>query len=811
MPHLIGGFKRLTSVCVLAWGLAGCASLGSSGRVPRAADSLLAQAQLNETLVEHTSETLRRNVDVRLALGLRLDRLPTLVAGSLREDAMYAREVQRDLEDIWYAALTQNDYLSLLSTHWDLSNDAEAPVYRTLDYSAVIPGVSPIPAIARSLALHPIESREDVLRYIFLLDNVGLFFPELRQTLSDQAKRHITIPVPALDSVVAFVKQFRQPAARSPFALDAERLTRIDSISRGKVLAEITQKVDSQINVQIDSLIEFLDGEYRKLASDSTQATFGLHSYPGGTQYYQYLIRRVTTLEVSPNDLYTYAVREVGRISAAMAAIRTKLGFSGSDSAFRASLRGDQRFVLQSTGDFEARVVKAVQLLRDSVYARLGIAISDSLSLVARDSEILDGSRTVNLVEPDALDPRYRLEYARDQITRMPTFVIPALIAREVVPGRFALISAVRRNDTIPTLRQLMRFPGFVDGWGEHARGLVGELGLYADDHEAYGALMVELEAAARMVTDLGIHAFGWTHPNAVRYLRLHSVDPTTADGDVLRIAVAEPARAIAAKVGSREFGGQRAWVRRELGPLFNDGALQREIFRVGVLPLPLLSQHLTWFVWKTKTAGRDSTTKGAVNGKPNEALLDCCSAADNWMRDEPGYWAARAVADFGVAGDRNGTASVAANAAEHAGDFRRGDEVAREPDGDADRTGIGTTESAVGVPHAGRSVSQCICTPRWVHFHLARSSDLSQQRSGACTGSWSRDRARDGEAQRVADEQSAVGDTGAGCRFDIFGDRARGWQRAGNGFDAGVSEVRPRRRDSGGRLGIQVFARAAL
>jgi uncharacterized protein (DUF885 family) len=133
---------------------------------------------------------------------------------------------------------------------------------------------------------------------------------------------------------------------------------------------------------------------------------------------------------------------------------------------------------------------------------------------------------------------------------------------------------------------------------------LVGELGLYMDDYQAYGALVLELEAAARMVADLGIHAFSWTYQQAVRYLRLYSVDPGTAEGDVLRIAVVEPARAIAAKVGSREFAGQRAWVRRELGTQFDDGALQREIFRVGVLPLALLSQHLTWFVWQEKNRG---------------------------------------------------------------------------------------------------------------------------------------------------------------------------------------------------------------
>jgi uncharacterized protein (DUF885 family) len=89
--------------------------------------------------------------------------------------------------------------------------------------------------------------------------------------------------------------------------------------------------------------------------------------------------------------------------------------------------------------------------------------------------------------------------------------------------------------------------------------------------------------------------------------LRLYSVDPSSASSDALRIAIAEPARAVAAKIGSRELAGQRAWVRRQLGAQFDDGALQRELFRIGVLPLPIVSQHLAWYVWKRK---QDSVKK---------------------------------------------------------------------------------------------------------------------------------------------------------------------------------------------------------
>lgn len=601
-PLMDGRTKRLSNLtpAFLALGLSACVSISPTRTTPSAVDSLLAVTRLNEVIVTHSRRVLLQDTDMRLAFGLRLDRLPSAYADTRREEARYARAVQRDLERIRYDALSQDDYLTLLAVHWDLSNKSEAPIYRALDFSAVVPGASPIPAIARAMSQHQMEVQEDLARYLYLLDNLGLFFSEKRHILREQAATGITIPRIAIDSVIAFLRTFRQAGHASPFALSSERLTRVDSLSRASVAAAIAERIDSDANVQLDSLIAYLDGPYRaQLADTAVGVPIGLGRYPGGREYYQYLLRRSTTLEVTPADLYRYGTAEVERIVNAMSALRATLGFAGSDSAFRASLREDAKFAVASPNDFEARVQEALRAMRDTLQARFGIV--DSLVLAPRASQPLDGARIVNLHEGDAIDQRARLEYAADRIQRLPAYVIPALVAREIFPGRYALLSTVVRTESLPTLRQLMRFDGFVDGWSEHARALAGELGLYADRYHAYGALMLELEATARMVADIGLHFYGWTYPEAVRYLRLHSVDPNSASSDALRIAIVEPARAVAAKIGSRELAGQRAWVRRQMGAQFDDGALQRELFRIGVLPLPVVSQHLAWYVWKIK------------------------------------------------------------------------------------------------------------------------------------------------------------------------------------------------------------------
>lgn len=602
-PRTTRRIAHLTPVC-LALVVSACASASFTRRTPTAtaADSLLATTYLNQIIVTHTRHVLEHDASLRLALGLRLDRLPAGYANGPREEARYARSVLRDLERVRYDALSQDDYLTLLAVHWDASNQSEAPVYRRLDLTALVPGASPLPSIARALALHPLDEDQDLARYLYLLDNLGLFFGEQQQLLREQAAAGITIPRIALDTVISFLNSFRQPGMRSPYALTSERLTHVDSSVRAAVAASLAQRIDADVNVRLDSLIAYLDGAYRgQLPDTSSVAPVGLGRYAGGREYYQFLLHRRTTLDAAPAEVYRYGVSEVERIVSVMGALRASLGFAGSDSAFRDSLRTVSDLRVESPNDFERRVREALSRIGDTVRARLSLQLRDTLYLVARAAQPLDGAHVVHLREGDAIDPHWRLEYVVERVTRLPAYVIPAIVAREILPGRYALLSAVQRHDSLATIRQLMRFDGFVDGWSEYARALAGELGLYADRLHAYGALMLELEASARMVADIGLHYYGWNYPEAVRYLRLYSVDPSSAPGDALRIAVAEPARAVAAKLGSRELAGQRAWVRRQLGSDFDDARLQRELFRVGVLPLPILSQHLAWFVWKER------------------------------------------------------------------------------------------------------------------------------------------------------------------------------------------------------------------
>ena len=57
--------------------------------------------------------------------------------------------------------------------------------------------------------------------------------------------------------------------------------------------------VERSINPAVEALVAYLEGEYRELAPERV----GVKQYPGGEDYYRYLTRLHTTMDVTPEEV----------------------------------------------------------------------------------------------------------------------------------------------------------------------------------------------------------------------------------------------------------------------------------------------------------------------------------------------------------------------------------------------------------------------------------------------------------------------------------------------------------------------------
>jgi uncharacterized protein (DUF885 family) len=84
-------------------------------------------------------------------------------------------------------------------------------------------------------------------------------------------------------------------------------------------------------------------------------------------------------------------------------------------------------------------------------------------------------------------------------------------MCHESVPGHNTQGDIQVRQSGGPKFRKTTGYVAFGEGWGLYAEKLCAEMGAFPDIAADFMRLDAELFRAARLVTDTGIHAKGWT------------------------------------------------------------------------------------------------------------------------------------------------------------------------------------------------------------------------------------------------------------------------------------------------------------
>ena len=117
---------------------------------------------------------------------------------------------------------------------------------------------------------------------------------------------------------------------------------------------------------------------------------------------------------------------------------------------------------------------------------------------------------------------------------------------------------------------------------------------LYRDTESKFVALSDQLECAAGLVIDTGLHSLGWSRSQALDYVRAQvPIDEAAARNAVDR-DIALPGRALACTLGARAILGLRRRAEQALGARFDLRAFHTELIDDGAMPLDILESVFT-------------------------------------------------------------------------------------------------------------------------------------------------------------------------------------------------------------------------
>ena len=391
-----------------------------------------------------------------------------------------------------------------------------------------------------------------------------------------------------------------QKPEESPLALPLKNFPAgIKPAERERIKAEMLDAIGKEVLPAYLRFARFLEVSYIPAGREQP----GISALPDGAKYYQFLIRRRTTTDLTAEQIHQVGLDEVKRDEAEMLVIAQKLGFADLKS-FRASLKTNPKLHPASREALLAAYrgyLTPMQAKLPQLFGRLPkaafevVAVPDYLEKTSApayyESGAPDGSRPGRLFI-DTYDAADRNLYS-----------VEVIAYHEGLPGHHLQISIAQELDGLPDFRKYSGYTSYAEGWGLYSERLGKDVGFYQDPYSDYGRLEGDIWRAIRLVVDTGVHSEHWSREQMVQYFHDHSaIDETSIQAEVDRYIV-WPGQALAYKIGQLKILELRDRAKAALGDKFDLRAFHDQVLDSGALPLDVLSERIDAWIAGQKPA----------------------------------------------------------------------------------------------------------------------------------------------------------------------------------------------------------------
>jgi uncharacterized protein (DUF885 family) len=359
-----------------------------------------------------------------------------------------------------------------------------------------------------------------------------------------------------------------------------------DATARDRIMGAWNEAVAPAFARFLDVLRDYLPH-----AAESNAVT----DLPGGDAIYAAEIRSWTTLPLDPREVHELGNERWDATQAERFEVAARLGYGDPAEA-----TADRK---ASGKDTPSSAEALVQLVEDQVQRSWDVAPRWFGRLPKANCRVreIEAYRAADMaaafyMPPTADGERPGTYYINTHdLEGIALHQIPAVTYHEANPGHHFQIALEMEFDDRPALRRfggLLAGSSFAEGWGLYSERLADDMGLYTDDWERLGMLAAQAHRAARLITDTGLHAFGWTREDAIAKLEAGGSPHGESVTEVDRY-IALPAQALAYMVGMVEIEDARRRTEEKEGETFDLRGFHDRLLALGQLPLPALRREL--------------------------------------------------------------------------------------------------------------------------------------------------------------------------------------------------------------------------
>jgi len=440
--------------------------------------------------------------------------------------------------------------------------------------------------------VQPFRTVEDYDNFLGRIDGFLGWMEQAEANMREGISKGLTQPkilmervVPQLESQL--VSTVEESAFYKPVSDMPESFSDGD---RARLTSAYSEAIETKLIPAYRRMRDFVRDEYIPAARES----HGMNALPGGPERYAFLVREITTTDLTPEQIHAIGLAEVSRIHEEMQGVMNQVEFEGDLHAFFDFLNTDPQFYFTERQD----LLDGYNALRDVIEPnapRLFRTIPRAgyeIRLVEPFREKSASGGQYRGASPDGSRPGVFFANAYDLSAR-PKWAMESLFLHEAVPGHHFQGALTLELDELPRFRQFGGYTAYGEGWGLYAESLGRELGAYTDPYQYFGKLNAELWRAIRLVVDTGLHFYGWTREDVLEYMYANSaVAEARAVSEAERF-MAIPGQALAYKIGELKIQELRDRAEEALGEKFDIREFHAQVLDSGELPLGVLEARI--------------------------------------------------------------------------------------------------------------------------------------------------------------------------------------------------------------------------
>jgi uncharacterized protein (DUF885 family) len=444
------------------------------------------------------------------------------------------------------------------------------------------------------VSLTPFKSVKDYEDYLSRLRQIPKALDQVTGNMRQGLKDRLMPPRYLLEKVAAQTQEISETdAGDSPFAQPLKNFPAgISEADQKRLRSAVLVEINGEVLPAYKRFAAFVRDDY----APHGRTEPGVWVLPDGAERYRFEIRRMTTTDLTPEEIHQLGLKELADAEAEMLTLAHKLGFNDLAS-LNQHIKGDRQFYAtsgQQVLDLYTKYTRQMEAQLPKLFGRLP---QNKLEVIPMDTfraknavpadynaGATDGSRPGH-INVNEWEPEHRL-----------TLNIEAIAYHEGIPGHHLQISIGQELKDLPAFRENAGYTAFVEGWALYSERLGKEIGFYQDPYSDYGRLENEIWRDIRLVVDTGVHEKHWSREQMVEYFhRYTAMDEPNIQTEVDRY-IAWPGQALAYKLGQLEILRLREEARQKLGAKFDLRAFHDEVVGNGALPLGVLhSQVESW------------------------------------------------------------------------------------------------------------------------------------------------------------------------------------------------------------------------